>query len=289
MSFISTTVRINMMIGKWMGVVAIACAVPSYAWSHEQDNRLPGAGHEHRLACTASSVKDFEGTSTDTLRVLATLDADTVFLVQGSRPPPGWPGDTRLLWTSGFGVDREEWRSSSFGGIIPRVSLVHLDIDESSKPVLFYTVHYENFIFGSVYGRRPASARELFRSREACRVPKLRDVTGDGRLNVLHYAAGAFSVEECKNEALAWLCMRQYPTEWIEVWSLDKDSVFVRDSLGASAYYRKLAEEYRSAAAELAAALDRGPDAVPSQLCDMSMVRALRNMADRAARIGGIP
>jgi len=214
----------------------------------------------------------------DTVQVLAAFDGDTVFLSVDR-------GDTKLLWTRGSGSRRAAWQSLSFDGLIPHVALVNLD--GSSRPALFYTVHYENFVFGKVFVG-PANARQIFMSSdEACRVPKLQDVNGDGRLEVLDYVAGALSVDECtEHDVLARPCMDHYPTEWVEVWSLDNEGGFSRDSLGAVAFYRELAEKYRLGAAELAAALDRRADAVPSPRCDTSMVVSLQRMAERAALIG---
>lgn len=214
----------------------------------------------------------------DTMPVLAALGGDTVFLRQ-------LPGDNRLLWVSGSGPGRQEWRSASFGAARPVVRLVFIDPD--SLPDVFFTVEYEEFIFGRALVGGPAEAQEVFRSSEnACRVPELRDVTGDGRLEILDFQAGALGVEECSGDPYAQRCQELFPTEWISVWSVQDGSQIRTRGPGLRGFYADLALDYQRAAGNLATILDAGdPAGRLSPRCDQSMVVALEIMASRAEAI----
>jgi hypothetical protein len=214
----------------------------------------------------------------DTVLVLATLGGDTVFLRQ-------LPGDNRLLWASGSGPGRQEWRSTSFGAARPVVRLAFIDPD--SIPDLFFTVEYEEFIFGRVLLGGPAEVQEAFRSSEnACRVPELRDVTGDGRLEILDFQTGALAVEECSGDPYAQRCQELFPTEWISVWSVQDGSQIRASGPGLRGFYANLALDYQRAAGELATILNAGdPGGRLSPRCDQSMVVALERMASRAESI----
>lgn len=164
------------------------------------------------------------------------------------------------------------------------------DIDDDSRVDLFYTVQYEEFIFGRLLLGGPHEAREAFRSSErACRVPELRDVTGDGQFEILDYEAVSLDPEECTGDPIATICQERFPTEWIQVYQLQADGAFRPDSLGARHFYREMADRYRAASAELAEALAIDRSLIGSPRCDEAMVAYLAEMAERARAIAGMP
>src|SRR5690606_373881 len=100
------------------------------------------------------------------------------------------------------GANPEGWRLDSLWGARPAVQLRLIDKD--SAPDLFFTVHWEEFVFGELWRGPPGTARLAFKSADdACRVPELRDVNSDGLLDVIDWRVGALRQSECSGDALA--------------------------------------------------------------------------------------
>lgn len=215
--------------------------------------------------------------STDADSVVAALQGDSVWLARGDT--------NRLVWTTTRGGSRSErWRSRPLGFAAPAVRLAL--ISDDGLPDLFWTLGYEEMLGGQLLLGTAAGARKAFASGspEACRRPELRDVNGDGRLDVLNYVAGALPVEECSGDAGTQACRDAYPTEWVEVWLQHPGGDFRPGPAGASRWYRDLARRYAEAAATL-----RGAPRAGVARCDPRVAAALDSLAARARTAGSAP
>lgn len=210
--------------------------------------------------------------------VLATLGPDTVFRAIDR--------DTnRLIWVSALRHGQGAWASGPLLSSSPVVKLAM--VTQDSFPDLFYTVQYEEFIFGRLLLGSSTGVREVFKSGpDACSVPELTDVSGDGLPDLIEKQAGALSRDECTGDPYASVCLDAYPTEWLQVWIQQSDGTFRNDSIEAKAFYADLADRYSQAARDLRSALDKatGPPA-RSPRCNASMAASFESMAARARRI----
>lgn len=241
---------------------------------------LAGAGLVLLASCGRSAQPPQARTAAESSgadSVVAALDGDTVWLMRGDT--------NRLVWTTDGGGGRiERWRSRPLGFAAPAVRLALVSDDR--LPDLFWTLGYEEVLGGQLLLGTAAGAREAFASGspEACRRPELRDVNGDGWLDILNYVPGALPVEECSGDAATQACRDAFPTEWVDVWLQHPGGAFRPDSAGASRWYGDLARRYTEAASALRRA--RGEGAAP---CDPRVEAALDSLAHRAREIASAP
>jgi len=208
--------------------------------------------------------------------VLGILASDTLYFVRH--------GDsTSLHWRRDGGRD---WHSGSLLHARPEAKLLFANGD--AIPDLFFTIQWEEFVIGELWlGHRSDEIQAFDSSEWACRVPVLRDVNEDGRLDVIDHVAAALEPSECYGDPLAAVCQSAYPTEWPVVWIQLTSGVFLADSVAAASYYQRMAAEFASAAEALRKAIRDGvgpPAASPR--CDEAMANTLGAMASRAAAIG---
>ena len=219
-----------------------------------------------------------EAADTASREVLGILASDTLYFVRH--------GDSASLhWRRNIGRD---WHSGSLLNARPDAEL--LFANEDSLPDLFFTIQWEEFIIGELWlGHRSEGIQAFESSERACRVPVLRDVNEDGRLDIIDYVASALEPSECYGDPLAAVCQSAYPTEWPVVWTQRTSGVFAADSLSAASYYEDMAADFASAAEALRTAIrdGAGPPAA-SPRCDEAMVNTLAAMASRAAAIGSL-
>jgi len=230
---------------------------------------------EHR---TAQAVPVGES-RTDSVRILSTLDRDTAYLVIGNLY-------NSLIWTSGGG--RRTWRAESLYSADPDVTLIMFNRD--SLPDLFFTVRWEEFILGELWIARTTDQEMAFKSSDdACRVPEMRDVNGDGLLDIVDWRASALSASECAGDVLAAVCQHQYPTEWPDVWLQVPHGRLVRDSLGSREFYQEMAGAYTAGASALRHALNTSvaPSGEAGR-CNRGLLRSLEAMAARAQSIAAL-
>jgi len=209
--------------------------------------------------------------------VLARLAGETIHLQTAS-------GVTKLVWVStARGRLITRWSSSQLNGALPQVRLAL--IDDDSIPDLFWTVNYEEIVGGELLLARRDTAVSVFRtsSDEGCRPPELRDVTGDGRPDILTYQPFAVPANECHGDAYVEECVAAYPTEWVRALVQHAGS-FVEEPEMARGFYHLLESQYRAAAETLEAALQKG--SVPAG-CDQQVANALHQLARRAKDASG--
>lgn len=224
-------------------------------------------------ACTAR-IQGQVGEA-DSLEVMSVVGIDTVMLVHAA-------DTTGIRWARGR-LGRV-WYSGSLLGGRPEVNL--LDIDGDAIPDLYYTLEFEGFILGRLWLGRSDSEVQAFRSAaDVCRIPELRDVTGDGLLDVVDFTAFGLSAAECSESFEAETCRNTYPTDWPVVWVQRKAGQFVADSSLARPYYRDVAATFRSAARELRLAILKGTWTA-SPRCSEGLAKAIERMAQRAGAIG---
>jgi hypothetical protein len=232
-------------------------------------------------ACSAQEAGSQPGARQGDRVVLAVLGRDTVFRVAD-------PDGGQLLWASGL-RPRRPWKSGPLLSSSPIVRLTLVNRD--SFPDLFLTIQFEEFILGEVLLNGRDGPREVFKSGpDACSVPELKDVNGDGLADVIEKQAGALSRDECRGDPYAGICLEAYPTEWLQVWLQQPDGSFRNDSLNAKEFYSELTKKYSGAARDLRRALAArtGPP-TQSPRCNEAMAESLDNMAARARRIATIP
>lgn len=212
--------------------------------------------------------------------LLAVLDADSVRLRIEPRA-------NVIEWTSmAGGQEVLRWRSRPLLDAIPSVDLRRIDGD--TIPDLVWAIQYEEMVGGMVVLGRAQAAKEAFATRnEVCRGPELRDVNADGRLDVLEYLPGAFTFDQCANEATLQSCRARYPTDWVVAW-LQRDSGFVNEPSLARDFYA--AQETAFVAAARALRSQRAP-AQPG--CDAALANALDSLGREARRLasgaGAVP
>lgn len=206
------------------------------------------------------------------------LGADTVWLVP-------LEGNTRLLWTSaGIGGRKVRWESRPLYSAMPYAVLI--DANGDSIPDLFWTIRHEEFIGGMLLlGSRGGASTAFQTDGRACRVPELRDVTADGRLDVVEYVPGAFTPESCQGDAPAIRCQEEYLTEWPIVWT-QSDSGFTPDSSRARRYYLDRGAQFEAAATKILEEVRRQPAGTAHGGCDSATARTLQEMGVRAYAIG---
>ena len=207
------------------------------------------------------------------------LRSDTTLISVGS--------DSLVLGTGDDGATRIQWRRSgsywtsgpTHGG---RPSGQLVDVSGDGLLDLFWTLEYEEIVTGMLIFQTRSGARPIWTaSRESCRVPQLVDFTADRRPAVLEYVPGALRSVECFGDALAGPCQELYPTEWVNVWIVQSDSLVVARG-EASDFYRELAGRYRNAATSIRSALVQAKEH-PAR-CNERMALALDSMADVASR-----
>ena len=203
--------------------------------------------------------------------VLATLAGDTARLTSGDR----------LIWsTQESDGSIVRWQSRELYGAVPEVTLRLVDSDDA--PDLFWTIAFEEFLGGMLLLADGDTALQVFATDEmACGVPELRDVSGDGLLDVIDYRVGALTRPECLGDPVALACRDAYPTDWAEV-LVQHDRRFVSAPLAVQGFYADLGNRYKEAARELRHALATNPMGLPSPRCDIEMVRALDLLHSRA-------
>lgn len=209
----------------------------------------------------------------------ATLGADTVYLVRSA-------DSNALLWRRGA-VGRA-WRADTLLGARPAVKLEYIDGD--STPDLFFSVLWEEFIFGELWLGRGQQEIQAFKSADdACRISELRDVNGDGRADIVDWRAGALRPGECYGDVLAAVCQRTYPTDWPDVWIQAANGDFARDSVAAQSFYRTMSAAFAQGARALRATLREHAELpADSQRCDENLAKAIETMARRSDVIAGM-
>lgn len=193
-----------------------------------------------------------------------------------------------LVWMEFNGRSHEKWRSSSFPFPPPvRANLVLINHD--TLPDLLWTLQYEGYLEGQVLLGGALRSRLVFATDEnACSVPSLRDIDGDGLPDILDYQSYALKPAECQGDAYASVCQDALPTDWVRVFLQEGDS-FVNDSAKAGQFYITMAQLYGRASAALRSSIDSGTGiAARSPRCNRRMVADLDSMAARAARIAGL-
>lgn len=163
-------------------------------------------------------------------------------------------------------------------------------VNRDSLPDLFVTISWENNVSGYLYLGGATVPRLIFRSgNQACDVPELRDVTGDGLVDILDLQAGALKPEVCTADLDVVVCYAEYPVNWIDVWVQEGGS-FVRGSNKASGFYLSLSEKYASAAADLRESIRNreGPSA-KSPRCNAKMAATFESLAVRADSLSKLP
>lgn len=229
-------------------------------------------------ACAGQEGRSKASDDQNDRAVLAALRLDTVFRTVDR-------DTSRLIWVSRLRHDVEPWKSGPLLSSSPMVQLALVNRD--SFPDLFYTVQYEEFIFGRLLLGGRSGVREVFKSSDdACSVPELRDINQDGLPDLIDKQAGALSRDECSGDPYASVCLDAYPTEWLQVWIQRPDGIFQNDSVEARQFYAELANRYSQAARDLRSALDKatGPPA-RSPRCNASMAASFESMAARARSI----
>ncbi len=200
--------------------------------------------------------------------LLVAIDRDSVLLLRGRT-------SARLEWRN----PAQLWTSGPIHGGTPTVRLV--DIDGDGQRDLFWSLEFEEFAGGMVLLSRRDSIVVAFQSgSQSCRAPILRDMNGDGLLDVEEVLVGVLKRDECRGDAAASMCQERFPTEWRQAWTQAKGGEF-SSGAGAREHYRILAGEYRHAAAELRAAIARG-DFASSSRCNVPMADGLDALARRA-------
>lgn len=163
--------------------------------------------------------------------VLAILDGDTVAIV-------GYADTRRLRWTSfRDGKAVRLWQSRPLGSALPSARLVSISID--SLRGLFWTISYEDQVGGQLLVAADTGAQEVFSvdSAESCAEPELRDVTGDGLLDIIEHRPAVLTADECHADALAEICSAAYPLSWGVVHVQKSDGRFVNDPRQAKEFY----------------------------------------------------
>jgi hypothetical protein len=222
------------------------------------------------LACTQEAGRTRAGL--DSLEILAVAGGDTAYLM---------PGANRFIWSRSNG---RRWFMDSLFDARPVANLQL--VDQDSIPDLFITVTWEEITLGELWLGRVREELLAFESAEdACRVPELRDVNADGRLDVVDWRAGAVTSSEC-GEMIVEVCRAMYPIEWPDVWIQTSTGTFMRDSTAAKTFYAAMARDYTMAALELRQAISEGAQSeLESSQCNDDMAEALDGMAKRALAI----
>jgi len=226
------------------------------------------------VACTGQTDGNAQRpTDPAAQRVLAALDADTVWLVTNEQR-------AFIAWTSNQGAQQVvRWESHSVPPHArPEVRLAH--VNDDAVPDLFWTLAYEGILGGMLLLGQADSALEVFvTGTEECAVPELIDVDADGLLDIVRYTAGALTATECRGDALALACRARFPTDWASP-LFQRDSRFVADPPAAKSFYEGRARLYARGATDLEEALRDG--STPSVRCNEAMLRQLRSLAARA-------
>jgi hypothetical protein len=201
--------------------------------------------------------------------------ADTVWL---------WPAmDAHtLVWTS-HGIER--WRSAfAYESVAVTVTL----IDSDSTPDLFYTVNDRDALGGILLLASGGTVRQAFMSAEdACRPPDLQRASEDRSWDVVHYAPGAISRDQCRTFDFT-RCAERYPTEWFAPYLQRENGTFELDTIDTF-FYRQMALLYAQARhrlmTELALREEEGQGAA-SIACGQEMIDALDSLRWEARRFG---
>lgn len=238
---------------------------------------LAGACDTARSPESSSTAAGLPATAetTDSLakHLLAATDGDSAWLVSRDE-------SNILRWSSARSA--RAWESTSLYGAVPRVRLVDLNADGAVD--LFYAMEYEEFIFGKVIARDGAGFREMYSTNVSlCGAPRLEDVNGDGKLDILEPRPTALSAEECREDPAATVCRAALSTDWIELLQQSSDGTFRPDSSHASAFYQSLAEAYASSVRVLRRDLETGSGlAAGSSRCNSEMLKSIEAMEARA-------
>lgn len=224
-------------------------------------------------ACTVCKVPTTGDAGGGT--VLSVLGRDTVLLVRDTV--------SRIEWRSAVGGRSvRRWVSAPLYNTVPTSQLRYIDGD--SIPDLFVTLSDEEMISGSVLLGTTGVARVAYMTRSpVCLVPDLRDVNGDGKVDIVEHLPGAVSREECIGDAAAAPCMNRYHLTWERVLLQRPNGIFADDSGQAHAFYDSMSAEYTKAAGQLN--LDLLAGMVPSTRCNAAMLVGIKQMASRAQRL----
>lgn len=215
---------------------------------------------------------DLPPSAVDRDTILATLSGDTVWIESN--------GERALVWTTRFAGERyERYRSGNLYDGSPEVRLE--DITGDGVPDLFITFQFEEMTSGILLkGTAQGSSLQVFSTAGAvtCRVPELRDVNGDGKLDIVSYVAGAFDPAMCRSEGRYELCKDAYPMTWPEVHIQQTGGVFEQSTRGLTDFYKEWQNRYKDALHRL----EREPVDGP---CGSELLEPLERSAERAASL----
>lgn len=226
------------------------------------------------IACTSNGSEQVGGVSTR--RLLGSEQRDSVFAERR--------GDTLTLsWVSWADGTREErWRSVPAVQPDPTVRLVSWNRD--ARPDLFLTLRYEEVIAGELRAATPDGSTLVYSTGEGtCDLPEVKDVDGDGHLDVVEHLTGALSAGECFGDPYAQRCQEEFPTEWLHV-LVQRDDSLSWEPEAVRQFYDSLSNAYFGAKRRLDSLLASGPQAL-SPSCNRSMADSLGALGERARQI----
>jgi len=227
--------------------------------------------------CTVS--RSSPAHTTDARTVMAVLGRDTALLVADSEQHVEWHS------VSG-GRPIVRWRSGRLYNAIPTVRLLYTTLD--SVPMMWITLADEEMLSGSLYAGVGAGVQLTYQSGDdICKLPELRDVNGDGMLDIVEHMPGAVRGDQCRGDAAVQPCMDRYHLTSEAVLLQNAIGVFTRDSSHESSFYDSLASQYAKSADQLQR--DLALRTTPSVSCNSAMLLAVLDLRKRARRLAGIP